>query len=295
MESTITMIGSVLATAVLAYLTGDTSTHVMGFPTLYWCAVIAMGIQWVAYIPAIILKTEHFYDLVGAATYVIVVVFAYVYGSADGDLCVRRLALTMIVCVWALRLGVYLGRRVHKVGKDGRFDDIKVSPLRFGMAWTVQGLWVFLTSLSVTVVLTSKSESSGIDTPMVLGLIIWMMGFGIECVADAQKSRFKADPANEGRWIDSGLWRYSQHPNYFGEVMLWTGIFVSGVSTYSGWQWLAALSPVFVYLLLRYGSGVPLLQERGDAKWGDDPDYRAYRAETNLFLPGPGVKKRNPR
>jgi len=287
MGTILTIIGAVLGAAVTAYFAGQDSVLVLGFPAVYWCAVIAMVIQWIAYVPAVIWKTEHFYDLVGALTYIVVVVFACLVGISEDGPSTRALILTGLVCFWALRLGVFLGVRVHKVGKDGRFDELKLNPLRFAMAWTVQGLWVFLTLLSVIVILTSKKMAAPLDALAYVGFGLWAVGLGIEWIADVQKSRFKADPSNDGRWIESGLWRYAQHPNYFGEILLWTGLFISGISAYSGGEWLAVLSPIFVFCLLTQGSGIPLLRERGDARWGHDPAYQAYRAQTNVLIPGP--------
>ena len=155
------------------------------------------------------------------------------------------------------------------------------------MAWTMQGLWVFLTVLPVLVILTAPQAPTPIGIIEIIGWTLWIIGFGIEVVADRQKSAFKANPAHAGRWIDQGLWAYSQHPNYFGEILLWTGMFISGIGVYEGTQWLAALSPVFVYLLLTRVSGITMLDVRAEARWGHDPAYRTYFETTNVLIPGP--------
>lgn len=116
---------------------------------------------------------------------------------------------------------------------------------------------------------------------------MWCFGFVIEVIADSQKSTFKALPENRDKWIDVGLWRYSQHPNYWGEILLWTGICICGIPIYKGGQWLAFLSPLFVFVLLYKISGIPILDQRALDKWGDDPKYRLYREQTNVLILGP--------
>jgi steroid 5-alpha reductase family enzyme len=282
------IVGFVVFFGVLvSWLAGGGSGRVMGVSTLVWCCLFSFSVQWLAAIPAIVRKTEVFYDLVGSLTYLSMMGCAAWFAYMSGRLDVGRVVLVVMVCVWALRLGTFLARRIHRTGKDDRFVVIKQSPLRFLIAWTLQGLWVFLTSLAVLVLVTDRGASEAIGWVHYVGWAMWGMGFGIEVVADAQKSAFNTNPANKGRWIDVGLWRYAQHPNYFGEILLWLGLFVSGMGSYRGWQWLAVLSPLFVFFLLTRVSGIPMLQERATQKWGDDPAFQAYRKKTNLLIPGP--------
>jgi steroid 5-alpha reductase family enzyme len=103
--------------------------------------------------------------------------------------------------------------------------------------------------------------------------------------ADAQKSRFSANPANKGRFIDTGLWRRSRHPNYFGEIVLWIGIAIAALPVLRGWQWVTIISPAFVTLLLTRVSGIPLLERRADEKWGGQADYEAYKKKTPVPFP----------
>jgi steroid 5-alpha reductase family enzyme len=113
------------------------------------------------------------------------------------------------------------------------------------------------------------------------------VGFLFEAVADDQKRRFRANPANEGRFIASGLWAWSRHPNYFGEITLWFGIALVALPALSGWQYATLISPVFVYLLLTRISGIPLLEARAKKRWGDEPAFQAYRARTPVLFPRP--------
>jgi steroid 5-alpha reductase family enzyme len=116
------------------------------------------------------------------------------------------------------------------------------------------------------------------------------VGFALEAVADQQKRRFRERPENAGRFIATGLWAWSRHPNYFGEILLWTGVALVALPALDGWQLATLLSPVFVTLLLTRVSGVPLLEERADARWGDDPEYLAYKKRTPLLVPRIGAR-----
>ena len=198
----------------------------------------------------------------------------------------RSAVVTVMVLVWALRLGTFLFRRVRRDGRDGRFDAIKVDPLRFLMTWTLQGLWVFLTLACALAIITGTDrEAFGVFA--IVGTAVWLAGFAIEVAADQQKSAFKRDPANEGRFITTGLWAWSRHPNYFGEITLWIGMAVLALPILSGWRWVMLISPVFVIVLLTRISGIPLLQARATARWGDDPDFTAYMARTSMLIPRP--------
>ena len=280
----IAIASAALALAV-AWFAGQNGHRIGGYSALLLCAALALVVQWIAYVPASWRQTEHFYDLVGSLTYWMVVGLALFSATSNGVVTTSQWVTAALVAVWATRLGGYLFQRVRRVGSDGRFDAIKRDPYRFLVAWTVQGLWVFLTVLAVLILLTDKTPTTGIGVWSAVGWGLWLVGFVIEVVADRQKSRFRQDEANEGRWIDEGLWSLSRHPNYFGEILLWTGLFVCGVEQYEGWQWLAACSPIFVAVLLTKGSGVPLLAARAQARWGDDPAFQAYVRRTRVLIP----------
>jgi steroid 5-alpha reductase family enzyme len=188
-----------------------------------------------------------------------------------------------LVVIWAGRLGTFLFRRIQAAGKDARFDEIKVSFARFLLAWTLQGLWVTFTLAAALATITTTTRR-GIGFLAVIGALIWVFGFTIEVVADAQKSRFRANPENRGRFIHTGLWAWSRHPNYFGEIVLWIGVAVIALPVLRGWQWVTLISPVFVTLLITRISGVPILERRADAKWGGQPDYEAYKADTPVLI-----------
>ena len=283
--TTIVVISVLIITSFIVIAVDDNSVSLNGYSAVLYSAAICLGIQWLAWIPASLAKSERYYDLTGGLTYLTVVGFTLWAGSQSESPSARELIVSLLVVIWALRLSSFLYLRIHRTGKDGRFDRLKTSPIRFLVPWTIQGLWVFLTMI-VVIVINSQAESAPeLGIWDAIGLLMWLLGFSIEVIADNQKSAFNANSENQGKWIDSGLWSYSRHPNYLGEIMLWTGIACFGISCFSGMERLAWISPIFIYLLLTKISGVPILDRRGLEKWGDQPEYHKYREETPTLLP----------
>ena len=273
----------VVVGALVSLAGSDGSVTVGSLPVFALCGLLAFAINWLVFIPSNIAKTEMYYDLTGSITYVTVVAVALLLSE---DLDARAVIVGAMVLVWALRLGTFLFRRIRREGKDGRFDEIKTDPLRFFMSWTLQGLWVLLTAAAALAIITgTQREQLGVVG--VVGIVVWLVGFAIEVTADRQKSAFKADPANEGDFIDVGLWAWSRHPNYFGEITLWTGIAIIAIPVLSGWQWVTLISPFFVTLLLTKVSGIPMLEQRADDRWGDEQAYQEYKATTPVLVPRP--------
>lgn len=248
-----------------------------------WCGLLAFVIQWIAFVPAYLKQTEHFYDLTGSCTYITVVGLALWLGGKTDSL---SLMVAAMVSLWALRLGSFLFLRIRVDGNDSRFDKIKPDPMRFFTTWTLQGLWVFLTLAAVLVILTSQ-QTAAIGITSVIGITLWVIGFLIEVIADYQKRVFRKARARgeTGPFISSGLWAYSRHPNYFGEIVLWAGLAIAALPLMQGWQWIGLISPVFVFLLLTRVSGIPMLEQKADNQWGDDPAYQAYKTNTPALIP----------
>ena len=281
--SIIGIVAALLIGAFVAWAGSDGSTKVGWVPVFALCALLAYMINWLVFIPSSRARTEQFFDLTGSVTYLTVTAVALLLSD---DLDARAVIVAAMVGVWALRLGSFLFRRVRRDGRDGRFDEIKVDPLRFFMTWTLQGLWVLLTIAAALAIITSvERESIGIVG--IVGIVVWGAGFAIEVVADRQKSAFKQDQGNAGRFITTGLWSWSRHPNYFGEIVLWVGMAIMAVPILSGWRWAVLISPVFVILLLTRVSGVPMLEARAEKRWGDDEEYRAYTRATPVLIPRP--------
>lgn len=252
-------------------------------PVFALCAIIAFGLNWLIFIPSYLAQTEHYFDLTGSLTFVTVILTALAL-SPDQDW--RAAMLAVLVCVWATRLGGFLFLRVRKDGSDGRFDAIKPHFARFLLTWTLQAVWVFVSSAAALAAITATRRVE-LDTLAIIGLIMWLSGFVIEVVADAQKRAFRANAANEGKFISDGLWAWTRHPNYFGEILLWIGIAVIALPALSGWQLAALISPVFITLLITRISGIPMLEARAEKRWGDDPAYQAYKNKTSRLIPRP--------
>ncbi len=261
---------------------------VKGFPIYALGIAVAFVIQWIVFIPAYINKTEKFFDLTGSITYLSVMILAVILSPVRDF---RSWLLLGMVSLWAIRLGTFLFQRIKKAGEDRRFREIKKSFLRFLQTWTIQGLWVSFSLAAALGVITSQQRVP-LDIFAVVGFLIWVAGFSVEVIADRQKSAFKDDPANEDKFIRSGLWSWSRHPNYFGEIVLWIGVMIIALPVLTGWQWVALISPVFITILLTRVSGVPLLEERADEKWGGQAEYEAYKLNTSILIPLPpkGIK-----
>ncbi|MEM9159959.1 MAG: DUF1295 domain-containing protein [Verrucomicrobiota bacterium] len=238
-------------------------------------------VQWVLFIPSFIAKSEKYFDLTGSFTFASATLISIVLSQ---DLNERSLILASMVIIWSSRLGYFLFNRIRKAGEDGRFEKLKQSPTRFFAAWTLQGLWVVFTTAPAFAAITS-SQSKPIGTIAFVGIAVWLVGITIEIVADTQKSRFKADPANKGKFISNGLWALSRHPNYFGEILLWIGVSVVSLQNLVGLQWITLLSPILIAILLIKVSGIPLLEKRADEKWGGEKDYENYKKRTPYLVP----------
>lgn len=280
------LVGIVASTTigVLVILAGSAGSSKVGSIAVFAvCGILAYAINWAVFVPSSLAGTEHYFDLTGSATYVTVTAVALLLSQ---DLDARALIVGTMVFVWALRLGSFLFRRVRRDGRDGRFDEIKIDPLRFLMTWTLQGLWVLLTVACALAIVTG-TERRSIGWVAIVGIAVWIAGFVTEVIADRQKSIFKRNPGNDGRFITSGLWAWSRHPNYFGEIVLWTGIAIIALPVLSGWRWVMLISPVFVTLLLTRVSGIPMLEARAEKRWGDEDEFKQYISDTPVLIPRP--------
>lgn len=268
--------------AILVALAGAQSgQHFNNLPIFALCIGLAFLINWLVFIPANLLQTEKFFDLTGSLTYITVILVAlYLSDNLDN----RSKLLASLVIIWAVRLGSFLLNRIMQDGKDDRFDKIKPNFLRFLNVWTLQAIWVSLTAAAALIAITTI-ERKELGIFAIVGTVIWIIGFLFEVVADYQKRQFKRNPANQGKFIQTGLWSKSRHPNYFGEIMLWIGVFIIAMPVLKGWQWVALLSPIFVTLLLTKVSGIPGLEAKANKKWGGQADYEAYKVKTPVLIP----------
>lgn len=195
--------------------------------------------------------------------------------------------LVILVSVWALRLGGYLAWRNLGHGEDRRYQAMRarIGPrfwlISLGSVFGLQGVLMFMVSSPVQAALLTAGETA-LGPLAYAGLALWIVGFGFETVGDAQLARFKADPANAGAVMDRGLWGWTRHPNYFGDFMVWWGLFVIALSL--GAPWWTLVSPVIMSVLLMRVSGVPMLERTiGERR----PGYSEYVARTSSFFPRP--------
>jgi len=271
--------------SVLVALASAQGSLISGeYPVLFICLFIAFIIQWIVFLPSFYFSTERFYDLTGSITYMIVIVTALYHKSefigSRSDL--RSLLIAGFVIIWALRLGSFLFLRVLKDKEDRRFSEWKKNFHQFLRVWTLQGLWVFLTSVAAVTAITSRKIIEP-DLFLYIGSFLWVFGFLFESIADYQKRKFRSE--NKNKFIQSGLWSVSRHPNYFGEIVLWFGIALIAFPTLVGSQYISLISPVFVYLLLIRVSGVHILEKHADDTWGKKKDYKAYKEKTPVLFP----------
>ena len=255
-----------------------------GLQVIQQAVFIAFLIQWILFVPAFYYQTEKFYDLAGSATYISVVSYIGFQSYFAININIGNILLASFIMLWAIRLGSFLFTRIQKSGQDKRFNTIKPSPTRFFMAWTFQGMWVSLCSMCALTAIASKNGVI-LNSYFYIGMLVFIVGFVLEIIADWQKSVFRKNPMNKDQFIAHGLWHYSRHPNYFGEITLWLGISIMSLSSLSSWQYITLISPLFTYILLVYISGVRILEISGLEKWGHLESYQNYIRTTPSLFP----------
>ncbi|MCB1138476.1 MAG: DUF1295 domain-containing protein [Leptospiraceae bacterium] len=241
--------------------------------------LVSLALQAVFFVFAATLKTDKVTDLTYSLTFFLLAL-GLTLNNPGAE--VGHWILAGMVMLWSVRLGTYLLIRIIQMGRDRRFDGIRENFLSFSLFWIFQGITVWATMLPVTVALSGELHTG---TAFLVGSALWLIGLCIEAVADQQKFVFKSKSQNENRWIDSGLWKYSRHPNYFGEILLWWGLFIATVPALTGWLYLAAIGPVFITCILLFFSGIPPLERRYKEKYGNNADFLRYRNGTSMLIP----------
>ena len=294
MKDNLKDLAAIVACILTAYFVANAATVegavLYGVPAILLCAGVSFIVHWVVAIPSLITSSEKYFDFTGMiATLLVIATAIFALLSVGQQISIRSTIVAIFVSIWTLRLGTFLYIRIVKSGEDKRFREIKKSLPKFLMTWTLSALWVFLTTVNaVTIIILNQQVT--LDLFFMAGFAIWILGFTFEAVADKQKKSFSKILENKDKFITLGLWSISRHPNYFGEIVLWTGIAIMSLPLLSGWQFLTLVSPVFVYLLLTKISGLPFLEEKAEKKWGNDKGYLEYKNNTPILIPYFGKK-----
>jgi steroid 5-alpha reductase family enzyme len=243
---------------------------------------IAVGVNAAFFAVAATRRTDVVTDLSYSLTFALLSVVLLFTGARQPV----QLVASLLVVVWAVRLGGYLFRRILRMKVDHRFDGMREKPLRFARFWLLQAVTVAVVMLPVSYLL-DREHPPGLGLWSIVGGVIWLAGLLVEAVADAQKAAFRAKEENRGRFVTGGLWRYSRHPNYFGEMLVWWGLFVFVVPVLHGAAFAVVIGPMFITVLLLFVSGIPPLERSADERYGGDGGYREYKRRTSILVPLP--------
>ena len=280
-NNVIAITASLICIGLINFAGQNIDIEIRGINAFTFILFVAVILQIIFFIPSFLLKTEKYYDLVGSLTYIATVSLAYF--SVENKTMIDSI-IYFYVMVWALRLGIYLFRRVRNDGKDVRFEQAKRHFLWFLQYWMGQALWVSLTACAAIIAILSPEDDT-LPVLAMVGMALWLSGFTIESIADYQKRAFRKENNPSEAFIHTGLWARSRHPNYFGEITLWTGIAVIALNTLTGIEYITLISPVFVYILLTRMSGINMLERIADERYGHLEQYKEYKENTPvLFL-----------
>ena len=251
---------------------------------LWLTLALSIAIQAVFFAFAATFRTDKVTDLSYGLTF-IALVGALAIGTSSWE--ASHVAVVLMVTAWGGRLAIYLFYRILTIGRDVRFDGIRERFWKFFQFWFFQGIAVWIIMLPVTIWFVLPHAGRGWTMWMTVGSVVWLAGLAIETIADAQKFRHKTREGAHDRWMSSGLWRYSRHPNYFGELLCWWGLFVFVLPGLGWWAAVAAIGPLTITGLLLFVTGIPTLEAGAERKWGRDPAYAEYRRRTSRLIPWP--------
>ncbi len=280
-RSAITSLIFLLAIYMLSFLGINIKSTIQEINSFTFLLILSVLIQLIFFIPSYLFKTERLYDLIGSSTYIVVISFAY-YSISNKT--ITDTILFVFVLIWGIRLGTYLFKRIQRDKEDVRFEKAKKNFFWFLQYWLGQALWVSITSCAAVIAIL-KSENESLNIYVIIGVLIWIVGFSVEAIADLQKSKFKKSENTNKKFISTGLWSKSRHPNYFGEITLWMGIYIISLSSFSGIEYFSIISPIFVYILLTRMSGINMLEKIADERYGHLSEYVQYRENTPVLFP----------
>lgn len=263
----------------ISYILSFTSIEYQGLPVVYIMTFFVVLIQIVSYFHSLFFKTELLFDFIGSLSFISLLAAGLVF-MINPDF--NKYLISALLFLWTSRLGLFLLFRRIKAKKDIRLQEYLETPSKLFVLWNMQAIWIILSSLPIIIILTSESAYS-FGLIEWGGFLVWFIGFLIEIVADNQKRNFKIN--NPSGFINSGLWAYSRHPNYLGEILIWVGFTIISIRYISGPGYIALISPIFVFILLRFISGVPQLESIASERWGNDEKYQYYKSKVGLLFP----------
>ena len=244
-------------------------------------ALISLGINITLFLVASAFQTDKFTDFAYGISFITITFWLLYQHNSVSDL---QMFVSLLVVAWGVRLISYLVKRIHVIKRDKRFDGMRESFVRFLGFWTLQTVSVVAISIPV-ITLLSEPMMEPLYPLSIVGMGIAILGLIIETIADKQKFKFKTKPSNKGKWIQTGLWKYARHPNYFGEIVFWWGICLAVFVVIPKYYLL--ISPLFIMWLLLFVSGIPLLEKKQQKKYGKNKAFKKYKESTRLLVPLP--------
>lgn len=260
-------------------------THIFDNYYIIISSIITIIQQFLFFIIAAYFKFDKVTDFAGATNFFVISITTLSFGASFNT---RQLLISFGCCLWSIRLTGYLLMRILKIKKDERFDNLNRGfTLQFALFWVIQALWVMIVSSPIILVNSECCINLELNSQDVIGISFWLIGFVIESVSDYQKFNFKNNDNNLNKFCNVGLWSISRHPNYFGEIILWWGIFISSCRIFSPIMYISILSPITITILLLFVSGVNLLENSSDNKYGNLIEYIEYKKSVSVLIPFP--------
>ncbi len=263
---------------------GEAAMDLVQSQPILFSLIFSFAVNTFFFLFAAAFKTDKLTDITYSLTFFLLTLFLLL--ASGQTLSYHKVLVSAAILVWSMRLGGYLFYRIIKIGKDARFDDKRGDFVKFLKFWVLQATTVWLVMLPFSLFMSSPSKDGALPFTLI-GIVLFSLGLLIESISDAQKYRYRSNPENNAHWMDAGLWKYSRHPNYFGEMLVWWGLFIVVVPSLRGFGWLTVLGPLFITLLLLFVSGIPLLEKSADRKYGNNPEYLAYKESTSILIPLP--------
>ena len=273
--------------------TSSTKVGILDEHYFAFSALFTIGLQLSFFTIAYVCKFDLLTDFAAALNKCILAILTLTF---NGTFYTRQVVLTGLLLACRAELGLFLLYRVCSRKKDARFDELREKFFAFLGFWVYQMIWVFAT-IAPVVFVNGDSTNPSLSAIDWIGWIVYVIGFLSQVVADYQKFQFRKDPKNKGIICQVGIWKYSRHPNYFGEIMLWAGIFIGAIpviissNNTNGLGWLTIVSPIFSIFVLLFLSGIPFAEGPNLKRWYELEDnganWEQYAKTTSPLIPMP--------